>query len=264
VLHENCSARTPPTIDEARKKLANRTFLFVGDSIMRTLYGSFVEMAHGVTIDDPRLKERLKREAPEGAPPGTIVDVANVRARYLQIWFHHELKRLPNLLQAGETALRSRDVVVVANFGLLHANHQACDRTFVETLDEGASIFRAWQNRTGARIRLVLVAAPAVWGLRNPGASWTRFAAFVPLLEEWASRAARSAHGDTDGNADGHADDGQPVFSSIDVLDPAPATLARRDETDDGIHYGRTREEKGLGLVGANAALAAAVYRLVS
>lgn len=137
-------------------------------------------------------------------------------------------------------------------------------RAQVETLDEGASIFRAWQNRTGARIRLVLVAAPAVWGLRNPGASWTRFAAFVPLLEEWASRAARSAHGDIDGNADGHADDGQPVFSSIDVLDPAPATLARRDETDDGIHYGRTREEKGLGLVGANAALAAAVYRLVS
>ena len=82
--------------------------------------------------------------------------------------------------------------------------------------------------------------------------TWGLGAAFAPLLETWARH------------------------KNATVLDPAPATLSRRDATEDGIHYGRSRDEvtaadafRGVSrdisqdIGSVNVALVAKLYRLI-
>ena len=107
-LHERdaagrCASVTPPAA-----RLSGGTIIFVGDSIIRQLYGAFVRVAAGVHIDDAKMKEVLSRRhrgvrtahggaAPAsvletggarvgGRPPGTTVEFDGTRVRFVQIW----------------------------------------------------------------------------------------------------------------------------------------------------------------------------------
>ena len=128
--------------------------------------------------------------------------------------------------------------VVVANYGMIHQFHRVCGGQFRQSLDRGVDALGGG--------RTILVAPPTLWGLRNPGQTWGLGAAFLPLCESWAREHANAT-----------------------VLDPAPATLARRDATEDGMHYGHGPDDAALpdgaardvGSVGL--ALVAKLYRLI-
>ena len=144
---------------------------------------------------------------------------------------------------------RSADVsklVVVAEFvsdtvRAAAVGRIVCGGQFRESLDRGAN----WLGG-GGRTRTILVAPPALWGLRNPGQTWGHGAAFLPLLESWAREHANAS-----------------------VLDFAPATLARRDATDDGMHYGHGPDDWTLpdgparDVGSTHVALVAKLYRLM-
>lgn len=251
-LHEHDATRRCASVTPPAARLPGGTIIVVGDSIIRQLYGAFVRVAAGVHIDDAKMKEVLSRRhrgvrtahggaAPAsvletggarvgGRPPGTTVEFDGTRVRFAQIWGESDWNT-----RGIQSLMREPAAVVVANYRMIHQFNRACNGEFRQSLDRGAAL--------GGRT--ILVAPPALWGLRNPGQTWGDCAAFGPLLASWARE------------------------HNASVLDPAPATLARRDATDDGMHYGHGPDDAALPAGAArdvgsvHAALVAKLHRLI-
>ena len=111
------------------------------------------------------------------------------------------------------------EVLVVANFGILHMPASAGDPNKFEARTKHAlrrldKISRA----AGLSVTVLLVAPPTLRGLRSPGLHPAQLEAFAPAMKRLAT---------------------EGLGVSVRVLDVAPLSAARADASFDGLHYGR-------------------------
>ena len=111
------------------------------------------------------------------------------------------------------------EVLVVANFGILHMPASAGDPNKFEARTKHAlrrldKISRA----AGLSVTVLLVAPPTLRGLRSPGLHPAQLEAFAPAMKRLAT---------------------EDLGVSVRVLDVAPLSAARADASFDGLHYGR-------------------------
>ena len=111
------------------------------------------------------------------------------------------------------------EVLVVANFGILHMPASAGDPNKFEARTKHAlrrldKISRA----AGLSVTVLLVAPPTLRGLRSPGLHPAQLEAFAPAMKRLAT---------------------EGLGVSVRVLDLAPLSAARADATFDGLHYVR-------------------------
>ena len=111
------------------------------------------------------------------------------------------------------------EVLVVANFGILHMPASAGDPNKFEARTKHAlrrldKISRA----AGLSVTVLLVAPPTLRGLRSPGLHPAQLEAFAPAMKRLAT---------------------EGLGVSVRVLDLAPLSAARADASFDGLHYVR-------------------------
>jgi len=151
--------------------------------------------------------------------------------RYLSTWAKGEtIKKVGPALFNHESSTAGK-VLVIFNGGMMHHPSKGCDGTWRAHVQAGMDVLTAWTkaNPLVAGVELVLLGPPAVLGLRNPGVTWVRGRAFVPLLQRYALE-SNALQAELPG--------GGKIHTS--VLDQQDVTVARWDVTFDGMHFGGT------------------------
>ena len=223
------------TTSATKTKTPMPVILFIGDSIIRQLYVSFVGRIAGRHLNEPELKEATSTQPGVNgkmkAIPGTVITAGGVRLRFLQTWGERDTREIIPRQLANLEATTSGRVLVIANWGLMHKFRMGCNGEVHDHFSVGTTVLKAWlaANTAVTGMELVLLGPPAVLGLRNPGVTMGRGRAFFPLMQRFANE-SNALHAKLPG--------GGKLYTS--VLDPFYLTHARWDATDDGFHYSGT------------------------
>ena len=220
-----------------------RVLAFLGDSIVRDLYEAVAARLE-VNIDVGAIKA-VRFGGADAAAAAAARDAATAtthetRLHYEQIWGIDNLWRLgligDDALCCGFAPKKPRrvagldvdglfggapggEVVVVANWGLLHMPGSALNGRFGNWTRTALARLGAFAKDENATLRVVLLGAPSLLGLRNPGMHPDQLAAFATVMRTVAAEFA-----DLD----------------VSVLDVAPFSASRWDATYDGMHFGGT------------------------
>ena len=220
-----------------------RVLAFLGDSIVRDLYEAVAARLE-VKIDVGAIKAvrfgGADADAAAAARDAATATSHETRLHYEQIWGIDNLWRLgligDDALCCGFAPKKPRKVagldvdglfggapggemVVVANWGLLHMPGSALNGRFGNWTRTALARLGAFAKHENATLRVVLLGAPSLLGLRNPGMHPDQLAAFATVMRTVAAEFA-----DLD----------------VSVLDVAPFSASRWDATYDGMHFGGT------------------------
>ena len=230
--------------------------IFVGDSVLRSLYASFLDLL-GLNAHEKQIKESHK------APALTI---GKFHVAFMEFWFHNDIQKVyfrwKKLFEGQMQDVLNQNnrknpatILLVVNLGVMHQLHGACNDAggYARTLSSFKSFLAQWysslpeENRP--RIRGVIYGAPAVLGLRNAGVSFGRGEA----ITRRAVAALGGRAGSYPGNRSKAATNEEHIWDAIgrfQLLDLKQLTAARFDATLDGFHYGQSvRMMQAVGLV---------------
>lgn len=234
---------------EVRDCLAGRgtkVLALLGDSIVRDLYEGLVKRLR-VDVDVDAIRAVRFGSADEAAAlkaqAAATARAADTRVHYKQIWglddayrtgllsddeiccgFEPRKRRASRGLDEDEAFGGAVDpggeVLVVANLGLLHMDNSALNGNFEKVARAALGSLSRWADARRASLRVVLLGAPALLGLRNPGMHTDQLAAFVRVMADVAAESRANLN--------------------ATVLDLAPLSLGRGDATADGLHFSGT------------------------
>lgn len=224
-----------PSAKELRACLAShkiKAVLFVGDSILRSLYVAFLDLID-VAVDEEKVKQN------HGAGP-QLLKIDEVVVDFAEYWFPMHAKKIQGRLSRIYKTLdvgKGDTVVIIANMGIMHTLPGACNtgNGFMKGLGVFKDFVEKWaaENHmntvTGPTIRGIAYGSPAVLGLRNPDVSMAKGAKMTQLLREMLADKAGAP-----------SSKGTKSPFPFELLDMGPLSHARIDATGDGFHYGQS------------------------
>ncbi|CAH0378185.1 unnamed protein product [Pelagomonas calceolata] len=205
----------------ARRRVKVVTFL--GDSLVRDAWAAFGRRLN-ITVNERKVRARRFAGAASTVASAKGLWRCGLLPRNLACCGFEPAaagERGPDAVELFGAALPPGpgEVLVVANFGILHMPASAGDPNKFEARTKHAlrrldKISRA----AGLSVTVLLVAPPTLRGLRSPGLHPAQLEAFAPAMRRLAT---------------------EGLGVSVRVLDLAPLSAARADASFDGLHYVR-------------------------
>jgi len=215
-----------------------KAIIFIGDSILRSLYAAFMDLLD-LSVNEASLKKS------HGI--GGLKQVEGTAIDFMEYWFPNQAKQIQGRFTRLCKSLNLRPgdtIVIVVNIGIMHTLPGACNdgNGFMKGLDAFKPFLESWakdnhaNTEAGPTVRGIVYGAPSVLGLRSSSVSMAKGLKMTEILK------ARLAS-----NATVPKNPTSPFpFATLDM---EPLSHARFDATEDGFHYGQSlRVTQAIGL----------------
>lgn len=242
-VRPGCRYHYPDERESRRCMLRHRIshIIFVGDSLIRSLYASFLDVL--------RLKDAPDELAIKAFGKGdqrAFTDL-NLSVSYMNMWFSQDLEAVQqqwhNLMEQHPPH-RRKTIVVIVNLGLMHQLFEACYGSLIRESTMKFRLFiEGWYGELRAkdrpRIRAVFFGSPSVLGLRNQGVSPAKGQKITALGMQYLTCNRTVATMETSVGC----------LFPFQLLDPRSMTEPRMDATEDGFHFQKSvRMTQAIGL----------------